>query len=345
VKKSLLVALLPVLVLGVVAAAPLPIGPALEKQRALATTRPDDAGVQNDLGTLLVLAGRLDEAEKVYRRAIELAPKSAAAHFNLGLLYLQRQASFSALRQFEKATSLDPRHAWAHYQIGNIYAGWGVKGLAIHSYARALALEPRLADPKYNPQIIDNPLATRAMLYSYRSYRAEATAPASFADPARVAQLLLYSDVKPNPTPAPAPTETAAKTLTVPPGAAKGASAATAAKGAAADPAAKNTEGGAYWEIKVLDAKSLEQSGSSGQVQGGERAAPGRISRRGRMGGAPAYAPATDESAGDSQPSPDPLAGQQPSAIVPIGAYLPGHASTGRLELEIQPLSAAAPAG
>jgi len=55
-------------------------------ERAL-TLMPGDPGIHNARGIVLSRAQRWDEAIEAFRRAVELAPNSAEAHYNLGLAY------------------------------------------------------------------------------------------------------------------------------------------------------------------------------------------------------------------------------------------------------------------
>jgi tetratricopeptide (TPR) repeat protein len=171
--------------------APKNLGRAIEAQRALVAERPGDSAVQNDLGSLLVLAEDLEGAGEAYRAAIGLDGTNAAAHFNLGLLLQRLGERRTALKEFKRTIDLEPRNAWAHYQAGTIYDHWGVDSLARRAYARALAIDPALANPEVNPHFIDNELATSAMLYSYHHYRDELLPEKRFEEPARIAGVLI----------------------------------------------------------------------------------------------------------------------------------------------------------
>jgi hypothetical protein len=184
--------LLPLLAaLAAAAAAPPNLAKALEAQRALVAQKPDDAGVQVDLGNLLLLAGQEAEAADAYRRATDLDPESVAAHFNLGLLLQQRGEVRAAWQAFRRVLRIDPDHAWAHYQIGVLADGQGADALAIRSYARAFALDPRLRFSDVNPHVIDNRLLTEAMLYAYRHELPPAQPPVIYEEPRRIASILL----------------------------------------------------------------------------------------------------------------------------------------------------------
>ena len=321
------------LLLGLAAWAGTPVNlkSAIDHQRALAADRPTDAAAQNDLGNLLVLDGDLGGAEQAYRRAIELDPQRLTAQFNLGLLQQQRGENRAAMQSFRRVLEIDARHAWAHYQIGMIYQGGGVDDAAVRSYARAFALDPRLAQASFNPQLIDNPLATRAVLLAFREHASEVQAPPRFEERDRIARLLVAEKEKEAPgasaNPAGEP-----QVVTVQPSAAP----ATAAPASGA---------------RTLGVQDLATGKATGQVRSGA-SAPGRAPTTSRPSRYPTYVapPEPQESyeEGDEmepvEPPVEPPPGpgfMPPSAVAP-GVYQPGFRpvpqSSGRLELHLRPL-------
>ncbi len=173
------------------AAVPPNLSKALEAQRRLVTEKPQDAAVHNDLGSLLLLADRTEEAEAAYRRAIELDPDKVSALFNLAQLLQQRKEKREALRLYDRVVDLQPNHAWAHYQIGTLYEGWDQDTRAIEHYARAFALDPQLAFKEVNPQIVENELVTEAMLRAYDETPGSPQAPRYFEERDRIVNLLV----------------------------------------------------------------------------------------------------------------------------------------------------------
>jgi tetratricopeptide (TPR) repeat protein len=173
------------------AAAPKNLDRAIEVQRGLVAQRPADSAAANDLGSLLVLADDLTGAEEAYRSAIAIDGGNAAAHFNLGLLLQKVGDRRGALKEFKRALEIQPRHAWAQYQIGAVYHQQGHESAARKAYAKALALDPALGNPAVNPHLIDNELATSAMLYAYHHYREELQPERQFEEPARIAGVMI----------------------------------------------------------------------------------------------------------------------------------------------------------
>lgn len=177
--------------LMVFAAAPPNLEKALEVQRRLVEERPQDPGVFNDLGNLLVLAGSGREAEVAYRMALELDPYQLPTHFNLGLLLQSQRRLDDALAAFQALLDIEPNHAWTHYQIGTVLAERGQRDAAVAAYARALSLDPNLAFSDVNPHIIGNKLFTEALLRANRGRNDGVLAPRSYVDPSRIADILI----------------------------------------------------------------------------------------------------------------------------------------------------------
>ena len=113
-----------------------------EAERALAQlvgTR--QAAAENALG--LIFQGKLDEfqAERAYRRAIEIDPNWAAPHYNLALLYKSRKSP-EALQLLESAARLDPANATILAALGDEYFGKEQWQQAAEAYKKAVSAKP-----------------------------------------------------------------------------------------------------------------------------------------------------------------------------------------------------------
>jgi len=300
---------------------------AIEAQNQLALERPDDPAVWNDLGNLLTLRPELEKAESAYRRAIELDPEDPTPRFNLALLLDRRGEHLASFRELKRVLELDPEHAWAHYQVGVHYHRWKVDPLAERAYARAFRLDPSLADARRNPQVLDNELATRAMLRAHGRAGEDLLPPRTYQEPARIAGLLI--DTPPGAAPQPEASGEAG-------GFARLASGGTAAPAA---PAPKSDEESPEAEPKTLSARDLEPGRSINQVT-----APGGAV----IGGAPARGAAATPGArtprtfgGRARPTPtNPQAPPAAGGSSGGPAFTPSNDSTGRLELRLLPPAA-----
>jgi tetratricopeptide (TPR) repeat protein len=145
----------------------------------------------NDLGNLLLLADDLEGAREAYARAIELDESLASAHYNLGLLLQQSGRERNALRHFREVVELAPEHAQAWFQIGVLHERAGAEAPAVRAYARAYLLDPRLSFSDENPQLLDSRLTTQALLRAHEGLSTASEAPLAYAEPRRIAGLLL----------------------------------------------------------------------------------------------------------------------------------------------------------
>ena len=165
---------------------------AVAAQRDLVAERPGSASALNDLGNLLAETGQLQEAEEAYRRAMELEPGRPEPPFNLALL-LSVDHPREARRLLQTMLKEHPRHAWGHYQLGTLQQANGSRTRALRSYREAFRLDPSLADPRRNPHVIDNTLATAAMLEAFSVIAPVTASQRSYVEPSRITGLLLPS--------------------------------------------------------------------------------------------------------------------------------------------------------
>jgi tetratricopeptide (TPR) repeat protein len=75
------------------------------------------AEIESRLGGVLSLAGREDDAEKAYRRALDLDAESPDAHFGLGLLAVSEGRLEDGIDEFRNALTKKPHLAQAWQQI------------------------------------------------------------------------------------------------------------------------------------------------------------------------------------------------------------------------------------
>ena len=102
------------------------------------------------LGALCSQQGRLEEAVRLLRKAVAAAPSLATAHNDLGNALHAQRRSADALGCYQRAISLDPALAPAHYNLGNALTALGRPDEAVDAYERAVALKPDYADAYHN---------------------------------------------------------------------------------------------------------------------------------------------------------------------------------------------------
>jgi tetratricopeptide (TPR) repeat protein len=92
----------------------------------------------------------IDEAEKLYQRALELDPWLAIAYTNLGNIRFRRGDEPAAEKLYQKALSLDSAQPEAQYNLGYVMLERGRPVEAIEFFRGAIASDPQFADAYFN---------------------------------------------------------------------------------------------------------------------------------------------------------------------------------------------------
>ncbi len=118
-------------------------------QRAL-EIQPDAPDVLSNLGAARLRQGRLDDAVVHFRRALELEPGSAQANNNLGEALLQQGKFDEALVHFRKVAEIQPNTAAVEDNLGEALFRAGEIDEALIHLAKAVALQPASAEFQIN---------------------------------------------------------------------------------------------------------------------------------------------------------------------------------------------------
>jgi tetratricopeptide (TPR) repeat protein len=102
------------------------------------------------LGMVAYQAGGHEIAVELICRAITINPAEAAYHSNLGTVFQSRGRLEEAAASYERAVILRPDLAEAHYNLGNVFYERNQWEDAAASYEHALARRPDLAEAHYN---------------------------------------------------------------------------------------------------------------------------------------------------------------------------------------------------
>ena len=136
------VALFALLMLGA-ACSQEPDDDSLEKHLRLTRQNPTAPPAYYNLAVAYTQAGRYDEAQQNYVKALDLDPNYALAHDGLGLLAQRRGALDEAATHFQRAIELDSTLAAASNNLGNIHYEDGALAEAVAAYQAAVRQAPR----------------------------------------------------------------------------------------------------------------------------------------------------------------------------------------------------------
>ncbi len=98
---------------------------------------PDLSGPYANLGIIYAHDGRDEDAEKQYKKALELNDENPLVYNQLGILYRQNGRFKEAESAYKKALKLDEEYANAHINLGILYDLYmGDLKKAVHHYKR-----------------------------------------------------------------------------------------------------------------------------------------------------------------------------------------------------------------
>lgn len=98
------------------------------------------------LGVTYLERGKLDKAEKYFKKSLEANPNYFSAYYNLGHL-AERKESYSLAETYYKiALKLNPYEAWLYNSLADLYFKQGFFDKAEKRYKEALSLRPNLLE-------------------------------------------------------------------------------------------------------------------------------------------------------------------------------------------------------
>ena len=86
-------------------------------------------------------AGRLQQAEQIYRQVLKTDPENADANHLLGVIAHQVGRNDIAVQLIRKAISINPNYAEAYSNLGNALQGLGQLEDAIASCKKAISIK------------------------------------------------------------------------------------------------------------------------------------------------------------------------------------------------------------
>jgi len=118
--------------------------------RQILTQQPSHADALHLLGVVAAQKGRLDEAVELMRRAVRIKPDYAEAYDNLGNALRRTGRMDEAIASFHQAIRIKPGFAEPHNNLGIVFKDKGQFDEAIASFRQAIRLKPVYAEAHSN---------------------------------------------------------------------------------------------------------------------------------------------------------------------------------------------------
>ena len=103
-----------------------------------------------DGASALMTRKKFEEAAAEWRRALELQPGEASAHYNLGLCLFQSGRTPEAIEHYARALEISPEYPEAHNNLGGALTSVGRLDEAILHFQEAVRLDPARASAQIN---------------------------------------------------------------------------------------------------------------------------------------------------------------------------------------------------
>jgi len=112
--------------------------------------QPEGTGFHNSLGNVLWAAGRVEDAFDAYAEELRQRPDFAVAHHQIGLLHLQQGRPQEALKSVQKSIYHAPEFPGGYNTLGRIYNNLGQLQEAEQALRRARHFDPSNAEISFN---------------------------------------------------------------------------------------------------------------------------------------------------------------------------------------------------
>lgn len=165
-----------------------------------------------DLGTMLFERGYPKDALEMYREALHRDKTLYEAWFRIGVVEHRAREYEDARHAYNKCLDLMSGHGWCNFYLGLLEEQTGHPSKALEHFEKAYEHAPALADPKFNPEVLQSKLQIGAAVKQSSEERFTTAAPLAFLEPKQVKEVRQH--YLPTPTPSPTPTATPVATPT-----------------------------------------------------------------------------------------------------------------------------------
>ena len=116
---------------------------------------PRYTGAYSDAGTIYLMKGESQLAERQFRKLISLDSTAVLGYLGLGDVYNRQARSQEALRMYQRAVGLDPKLDIARYRLGMTYLSLGLPDKATEQLEAYLQISPQGAHAQEVSQTLE----------------------------------------------------------------------------------------------------------------------------------------------------------------------------------------------
>ena len=118
--------------------------------RQILQQQPDRIQALHQLGILASQVGKHEQAIPFFQRVLALAPNFAEAHFNLASALQKQDKIEDAIAHYQRGLALNPSYPEVYLNFGAALKAQGRLENAIASYQQAITLKPNYPKARYN---------------------------------------------------------------------------------------------------------------------------------------------------------------------------------------------------
>ena len=123
---------------------------ALNSSKVLVKNYPTEATLFNIRGACFAELKQFDDAIINYKKALNINPNYAKAHFNLAGTFQDLERLNDAVKSYECALQIEPNYAEAHNNLGNVFKDLNQIEDAVNCYRRAVSILPNYIEAYYS---------------------------------------------------------------------------------------------------------------------------------------------------------------------------------------------------
>jgi protein O-mannosyl-transferase len=123
---------------------------ALQELQHAVRLKPEYADAHYNLGRVLGLMGRVEEAKAQFYETTRLDPANAEAHFNLGIALAAENRAADSVLEYQAAIRINPGYLNARFNLGSTLGMLGRYDEAIAQFSEILRLKPDWSEARQN---------------------------------------------------------------------------------------------------------------------------------------------------------------------------------------------------